>query len=827
MNKKQYQRIFAGLMIFQLFIFGISDGFSQQDKAPAYPLITHDPYFSIWSFSDELNSSVTKHWTGSNHSLIGILRVDGVNYRFLGDEDIPLEVVLSSEDNTQSTSRYTSTEPAKGWQNIGFSDESWKTGNGPYTNREIQNRTPWTTRDIWVRKVFDIKNVKDLNKLFLRIKNDDNVEVYLNGTSIFNGQCCNSKFKNVPIDDAVKSKLVKAKNVLALHCTDTGGESLLDAAIGNMPALKTTAQKAKQKSVEVRPTQTIYQFECGSVGLTLTFTSPLLINELDILARPVSYINFKIQSNDGKIHNAQLYFGASANISTDNDEQMVSAGKYTANGLDILKAGTVEQPLLQKKGDDVRIDWGYMYVAVPQSIKAEQGITSVEKPSDLFKIKQSPDKKQGKNLMLSTVVKLEKIDNQLKDVTLAIGYDDVYSLQYFKQNIRPWWNKKGTESFENILGIAFKEYPEIIKKCENLDKRIYTDAKNAGGDQYAKLCVLAYRQSMAAHKLVESPQGDILFLSKENFSNGSINTVDITYPSAPLFLTYNPNLLKGMLNGIFYYSESGKWVKPFPAHDLGTYPQANGQTYGEDMPVEEAGNVVILTAAIAKSEGNALYAQNHWNILSTWADYLLEKGLDPENQLCTDDFAGHLAHNTNLSVKAIVAIAGYGELAKMLGKTAISEKYIAAAKEMAKKWELMADAGDHYSLTFDKKDTWSQKYNMVWDKILQLNLFSANVYQKEVKYYLGKQNSFGLPLDSRAAYTKSDWVTWTATLANNADDFKALIAPIYKYVTETPTRVPLSDWHETKDGRQRGFQARSVVGGYFIKVLDKKLNSNN
>lgn len=825
MIRRHYQYMVAGFICLQLFIACIPYGFSQLTKAPAYPLITHDPYFSIWSFTDELNSSVTKHWTGSNQSLIGILRVDGVDYRFLGDEDVPLEVVLPSGDAPMSASRYTFAEPAEGWKNIDFSDAGWQPGNSPYTNREIQNRTPWTTRDIWVRKTFEIKNVKDLNKLFLQIKNDDNVEAYLNGSLIFTGQCCNSKFRNVPIDNAIKNKLTKGKNVLALHCTDTGGESLLDAALGNMPAVKVTVQKARQKSVEVRPTQTIYQFECGSVGLTLTFTSPLLINDLDILSRPVSYVNFKVQANDGKVHNAQLYFGASANISTDNEDQIVSANKYMANGLDILKAGTIEQPVLQKRGDDVRIDWGYMYVAVPQSVKTIQNITSRENPSELFKIKPTVDKIQGKNLMLSTVVKLEKIDGQSKGVTMALGYDDIYSLQYFKQNLHPWWNKKGAESFENMLEKAIREYPEIIKKCESLNQQLYADAKNAGGEHYAKLCVLAYRQSVAAHKLVESPQGDILFLSKENFSNGSINTVDVTYPSAPLFLAYNPDLMKGMLNGIFYYSESGKWSKPFPAHDLGTYPLANGQTYGEDMPVEEAGNMIILTTAIAKSEGNAHYAEKHWNVLSTWADYLLVKGLDPENQLCTDDFAGHLAHNTNLSVKAIVAIAGYGELARMLGKTEIAWKYTMSAKEMAAKWESMADAGDHYALTFDKKNTWSQKYNMVWDKIFKLNLFSANVYQKEMNYYLGKQNLFGLPLDSREDYTKSDWVTWTATLASNPHDFEAIIAPIYKFATETPTRVPLSDWHETKDGKQRGFQARSVVGGYFIKVLEKKSNN--
>lgn len=819
----------ASALIFSAMATSLHAQTPAKQIAPSYPLITHDSYFSIWSSTDQLNQSTTVHWTGAPQSLVGIIQVDQQFYRFLGKSPVTYNEVLPTTQSVAYEARYSFERPGGDWTGVDYNDQKWAKGQAPFGDDGHKAKTSWKTDNIWMRRSFEADPAKlDKGPVLLNISHDDNVEVYLNGKEIFHKKGWTDSYIKPKKSIDLKGLLKAGKNVLAIHCANTAGGAFLDAGLVQPVRHKALqqVQLATQTNAAVKATQTTYQFKAGAVALDVQFVSPLLLDKMDVLSRPVSYIEYQVKSLDGKPHQVKLFLGVSSDVAVNQPFEQVVAFRKNEGGLSYLQTGTTAQPILKKKGDNVRINWGYFYVGAKSSDRLKQYIstTAQEGVAAFLQNKiNTAATMQGKGLGLNTVEDLGMVkDNAATYMELA--YDERYAVQFFHENLRPWWNKDGKQTIQGEMLRAAKEHDQVLASCNQLDKSINEKGIKTGGEKYAHLLNLAYRQSIAAHAIVQSPKGELLFLSKENFSNGSINTVDITYPSSPLYLLYNPDLLKGMMNGIFYYSESGRWEKPFPAHDLGTYPLANGQTYGEDMPVEEAGNMVILSAAIASVEGNADYAKKHWNTLTTWTDYLATQGMDPANQLCTDDFAGHLARNANLSIKAIEAVGAYGKLAGMLGKKDIAEKYSATAKQMAAKWQQMADAGDHYTLTFGgPKSSWSQKYNLVWDKMLGINAFPSTVAAKELAFYKNKQLAFGLPLDSRKTYTKSDWIMWTASMATSRSDFDTFIDPIYKFATQTPDRVPLSDWHETTNGHQVGFQARSVVGGYYMRILEQQL----
>ena len=639
-------------------------------RAPSYPLITIDPYFSVWSPADKLTDAVTVHWTGKPNTIVGTADIDGTVYRFLGKE--------SAEDNSP---------------------------------------------------------------VMKQVKKD-----------------CN--------------------------------------------ALSTT-----------------YVFEEANIRLTAVFTSALLLDDLKIASRPVSYLKITTEPLDGQAHCVKVKITASEELCLNyRGSEDVIAETMTFDGICAARIGSTTQDILSVCGDDLRIDWGYFYLCT------DAGLVYTEKKAVPKNEKMPCGESDEMTFVCAEAVYCA---DSKAEALFAFAYDDIKSVLYFGDQLTSLWNADGT-TIQTAITQAFADYESVFARCEEFSDRLFIDGVRAGGEKYAELLEIAYRQAIAAHKICVDTDGELLFISKECFSNGCAATVDVSYPSIPMFLLYNPELVRGMMRPIFKYARSKDWGFDFAPHDAGCYPHVTGQVYGRNelkyqMPVEECGNMLVMATAVTLADGNLDFIRNNLDLLETWVRYLEDNGRDPANQLCTDDFAGHLAHNCNLSLKAIMGITGLGILYGLLGDAAKKAEKMNLAKELAADWTKRAANGDgSYRLAFDRPDTWSMKYNIVWDKLWGTGIMDKGVIASEFTSYAKHVNPYGMPLDNRETYTKSDWLVWTATLAQERADFEAFVAPLWEAYNRSLTRVPLTDWYFTVTAAMRGFQHRSVQGGLFIKLLEYK-----
>jgi Glutaminase A six helical-hairpin domain/Domain of unknown function (DUF5127)/Domain of unknown function (DUF4964) len=592
----------------------------------------------------------------------------------------------------------------------------------------------------------------------------------------------------------------------------------------------TNAPALPQISLHVTPTRSIYEFVGAGVRVTLTFMTAALPHDLNVFARPLSYLTWTVYSADGAQHDVSIYDSTSSELAVNQTSEPVVWSREPAGPLTALRVGTQAQPILGSAGDNHRIDWGYAYAAAltKQSQSAiGANHTLLNDFVENGRLPANHDSRMPRAVdddmpVLAFVFDLGRVGATPVQRQVIVAYDEIYTIKYFGEKLRPYWRRNGMGP-KQLLEAASQEYPSVLKRCKKFDRNLMADLTKVGGERYAQICALAYRECMAACGLAADANEQPLFFTKENTSNGDISTVDVIYPMDPVWIFLSPTLAKATLVPILDYAASPLWKFPNAPHDLGTYPIVTGRPDGgEGMPVEESGNLLLLCDAIAHDDGNADFVKPWWPQLTQWAQYLENYGLDPENQLCTDDFMGHLAHNANLSVKAILALAAYGDLCKMRGDKADAEKFTKLAKADARHWMKVAADDDHYRLAFDKPDTWSQKYNLVWNRILHLNVFPPSVAQKEIAFYKTVMQPYGLPLDCRTHLTKTDWSFWTATLADNQSDFESFITPIYNFLDHTTLRVPLMDSYQTDQlGRGPGplFHARPVVGGFFIKML--------
>ncbi len=600
-------------------------------------------------------------------------------------------------------------------------------------------------------------------------------------------------------------------------------------------------EKAELTERCVTPTKTMYVFRIGQTEISVSFRAPLLMDDLDLLSTPVNYLDIESKSLDGQTRDISVSFVWHDDIcqnGTASSSPMIGS-EYDAGGFNLAWMGKQVQPLLNVSGDHTTIDWGYAYLASAESVRF--------------------DRVQGHWGLVC-----EKTLKAGEGMMIAIAYDDIASIQYFEYTAHAYYARNGKTIVQAIREMM-KNHGEICARLEKFDEELIKKAEEAGGESMKALAAAAYRHSVCAHKLIADRDGKPVFLSKENDSNGCIGTVDVSYPSTPLYLMYCPELVRGMCRPIFKFASMPVWKEDFAPHDVGRYPMATGQVYAlcgrrgrekaggwndekcdaffypagqfppvylyegseniyalrYQMPVEECGNMILMVAAAMRADGDTEFARENLPLLKTWVNYLETYGEDPGEQLCTDDFAGHLAHNVNLAFKAVCGLAAYGWMMEKLGEKDEAEYYKNAAVKMGRSVYERAKTENGTALTLDGQG-WSLKYNTVWDKLFGFGIWDEEFYKAEIERYKQETNAYGIPLDSRKTYTKSDWIMWSSAMADTKEGVEDFAKPIVKYLKETSTRVAFSDWYDTVTGRYVAFIARSVQGGIFMPMLKKQ-----
>ena len=238
-----------------------------------------------------------------------------------------------------------------------------------------------------------------------------------------------------------------------------------------MGATPAAAPAMEQKSLTVLPTRTIYSFEGGGVVLDLTFTTPALPEDMDLLSRPVTYLTYSFRATDGKEHEVSAYFGASGELTVNSTDQDVTWNDASAGSLSVVRMGSKDQPILQKKGDDQRIDWGYLYLAAPAEDTAGYGFAA---PSELAVAYSMNGISGGKGAEgaadhadaagAGLELKSFKVGAEPTSKWVMIAYDDIYAIQYNRKNLRAYWRKNGWEA-KDLLEASAKEYASLQERC--------------------------------------------------------------------------------------------------------------------------------------------------------------------------------------------------------------------------------------------------------------------------------------------------------------------------------------------------------------------------
>ena len=223
-----------------------------------------------------------------------------------------------------------------------------------------------------------------------------------------------------------------------------------------------------QASLEVRATTTLYKFEAGPIELEVEFQSPLLLDDLDLLSRPASYIRFRARSRDGKPHEVLVYLDMTSQWAVNVPHQKVVWDRKVSGGLRILSFRHELQPILEKAGDDVRIDWGTALLAVPKACEAIVGDIDYCRMAFVERGELSEEHRlpmPRKSTYWGETVLATRLDISGEEGLVLVGYDDEYSVEYFGKRLRAWWRRHEDASPESMLNAALADAGATRERC--------------------------------------------------------------------------------------------------------------------------------------------------------------------------------------------------------------------------------------------------------------------------------------------------------------------------------------------------------------------------
>jgi hypothetical protein len=395
---------------------------------------------------------------------------------------------------------------------------------------------------------------------------------------------------------------------------------------------------------------------------------------------PMSYVLLTVSSLDGGAHDVQLYADISGEWTSGDVSQAITWAPFSGASLRAWTVQLRDQQPLAEQGQLAA--WGTVVwsTAAASGLSYQSGQDVVVRgrfvasgglaDSDDTDYRAISDRWP----VFAFCRDLGKVGRSPVTVPLAIGQVRTPAVSYLGQDLKPLWTSYFS-GWQDMAGFFHSDLAAARRRADSLDARVNGDADAAGGRAYAGLCAISLRQAYGGTELVAGPGGQPWAFLKEISSDGNVSTVDVVYPASPAWIYADPAYLGRLLEPLLAYAETGGWPKTFAEHDLGSaYPVASGHNNGqeEDMPMEESGNMLIMTAAYLRRAPGPSFAAAHYKILKQWADYLVANLPDPGFQNQTDDFAGSIAHSVNLALKGIIAVAAMGQIAAAAGNAADS-----------------------------------------------------------------------------------------------------------------------------------------------------------